>query len=111
MVAGPGLGLIRRYRPDGTEGTTIVREGGDLNAPWGLTQLPLGRFAVANRGNGCILIYNSNWRLLSRTGPFPGLWGIDKHPQFGNQLLCCVNDTSAPSPPGPYSALIRTRIR
>lgn len=109
VVAGSGLGMIRRYQPDGTEGTTVAISG-NLNAPWGLTALPLDRFAVANRGDGSILIYNSNWRVLSRFESFPGLWGIAKHPHFGNQLLCCVNDTSS-STTEPKSALIRTRIR
>jgi len=90
-IIGPGLGYISLFNPDGTFIKRLV-SGGDLNVPWGLVVAPRhfgkfkGKFLVANRGDGKINVYDSNWKHLGRlkkkhkkTITLPGLWGLASH--------------------------------
>ena len=92
-VAGPGLGFVDIYTPDGKFVSRLASRGA-LNAPWGVAQAPLsfgdfgGAILIGNFGDGTINAYDP------RSGHFlgalrdqnqhrirvDGLWGI----AFGN---------------------------
>jgi uncharacterized protein (TIGR03118 family) len=99
-VAGPGLGYVDEYSPDGALIARVAKKGGKhapLNAPWGLAMAPAGFGAfegdllVGNFGDGRISAYQERspgkWvykgQLRSGDGEplaVDGLWGI----AFGN---------------------------
>jgi uncharacterized protein (TIGR03118 family) len=91
-VAGPGLGFVDVYDPEGNLVKRLIRHG-KLNAPWGLALAPadFGRFSnmllVGNFGDGTINAFdpeNGSYRGTLKANKRPivleGLWGID----FGN---------------------------
>lgn len=94
-VAGPGLGVVDVYTPNGSFIRRIAA-GGALNAPWGLALAPAGfgdfsnKLLVGNFGDGRINAYSPTagiplGSLRDGSGKpvhVDGLWGM----QFGNGL-------------------------
>jgi uncharacterized protein (TIGR03118 family) len=64
-VDGRGLGFVNRFTLDGTHRTQIAARG-ELNAPWGLAQVPAGfgtltgKLLIGNFGDGRIGVYDPN---------------------------------------------------
>jgi uncharacterized protein (TIGR03118 family) len=95
-VAGPGLGYVDVYTPNGKLVTRLI-SGGDLNAPWGLALAPkgFGAFAgsllVGNFGDGKIHAYDpqtgeARGALQYEDGSevaINGLWAL----RFGNGVI------------------------
>jgi uncharacterized protein (TIGR03118 family) len=94
-VAGPGLGYVNVFSPDGNLIRRVVSQGA-LNAPWGMALAPAGfgkfsnRLLIGNFGDGTINAYDlatGNFvGALSGSDQQPlrieGLWGL----AFGNGL-------------------------
>jgi uncharacterized protein (TIGR03118 family) len=92
-VAGPGLGFVNVFNPDGVLLARVATRG-KLNAPWGMALAPAGfgqfsnHLLVANFGDGTINAYNLSpyhfaGQLRSSSGGIlkvDGIWGI----AFGN---------------------------
>ena len=92
-VAGPGLGVVDVYSPNG-HFIRRIATGGALNAPWGIALAPAGfgefsnKLLIGNFGNGWINAYSPTAGIP--LGPLTdaygkpihidGLWGM----QFGN---------------------------
>ncbi|MDB5771719.1 MAG: hypothetical protein JWM42_2093 [Burkholderia sp.] len=101
-VAGPGLGYINVFDPDGRLIRRVASQG-ELNAPWGMALAPAGfgkfagRLLVGNFGDGMInafdLATGTFVGKLESAGGMPiqiaGLWGI----AFGNGFLNQSVDT------------------
>lgn len=95
-VAGPGLGYINVFDPNGQLLHRVASRGA-LNAPWGLTLAPAGfgkfgnRLLVGNFGDGTINAYDlASGRFVGKLiGPdhkpiqIDGLWGL----AFGNGFV------------------------
>jgi uncharacterized protein (TIGR03118 family) len=94
-VAGPGLGYVNSFNPDGSFGAHLITQKGALNAPWGLALAPAGftpapgALIVGNFGDGMIHGYDvTNGALtaeLTATDGKPlaidGLWGLTFGPK------------------------------
>jgi len=94
-TAGPGLGFVDVYDPNGVLLGRVASRG-KLNAPWGIAMAPagFGKFSntllIGNFGDGTINAYDPNsFKLLGqlrgadgKTIQIDGLWGI----AFGNGL-------------------------
>jgi uncharacterized protein (TIGR03118 family) len=92
-VAGPGLGVVDVYSPNG-HFIRRIAAGGALNAPWGIAMAPAGfgdfsnKLLIGNFGDGSIHAYSPTSGMLlgalrdenNQTIYIDGLWGM----QFGN---------------------------
>jgi uncharacterized protein (TIGR03118 family) len=86
---GVGLGQVDVFDSNGNFVSTLVKPGGNLNAPWGVTMAPasFGAFQnailVGNFGDGTISAYDNTGKFLGQVADpsgkvlvNPGLWGM-----------------------------------
>jgi uncharacterized protein (TIGR03118 family) len=104
--AGPGLGYVDIYNTDGTLVKRFVSKG-QLNAPWGVTQVPASFFGsdeaqaailVGNFGDGRINAYSLNGDFLGQLRQsgnpieIDGLWAIVFHSPTGRVYFAAGPD-------------------
>jgi uncharacterized protein (TIGR03118 family) len=103
---GPGLGYVDVYNTNGTLVKRFVSRG-QLNAPWGVTQVPASFFGsdgaqsailIGNFGDGRINAYNENGEFLGQLREhgnpieIEGLWAIVYHGGTGRVYFAAGPD-------------------
>jgi len=103
---GPGLGYVDVYNTDGSLAKRFVSRG-QLNAPWGVTQVPAGFFGsedaqaavlIGNFGDGHINAYSLNGDYLGQLRQsgnpieIEGLWAIVYHSPTGRVYFAAGPD-------------------
>lgn len=86
---GAGLGQVDVFDSNGNFVSTLVKPGGNLNAPWGVAVAPAGfgdfqnAILVGNFGDGTISAYDNTGKFLGQLSDAsgkvlvnPGLWGM-----------------------------------
>jgi uncharacterized protein (TIGR03118 family) len=104
--AGPGLGYVDIYNTNGTLVKRFVSRG-QLNAPWGVTQVPAGFFGsdgaqaailIGNFGDGHINAYSTDGEFLGQLRQsgnpieIEGLWAIVYHTPTGRVYFAAGPD-------------------